>query len=134
MSFVNTLSGAKERLEPASLTVANANTDAATGTYVDLATAPATGAVVTSVDVNARGSSVDGFILFYLYDGANRYGPYGDPLQVSARTVSGSVLPWAGTWYPPGRMLKLPPGWKLQAAPRDVTSSYQVITHVTDNN
>lgn len=112
-----TPSGPRETNNIASLT--GANTDASGGTatnLADLATGATNGSWVTQVDVTAGGTTTQGQIRFFLYDGTNRI-PYGAPLNVTAAVPSGSVAAWSGTWYPPGNgLLKLPTNWKLQAA------------------
>jgi hypothetical protein len=69
------------------------------------------------VDVNAEGTTTSGAVYFFLYDGTNRT-PIGLAVLVPAITVSDTAVPFQTTWIPPNSPLRIPTGWKLQAATR----------------
>jgi hypothetical protein len=96
------------------LSVANANTDGTTGTYVTLKTAAANGSAVYSVDIFALSTTTAGKIRFFLSDGTNTR--LVDEVLVTAIAPSNTTIAFKTTWTPPSGVVAVPTGWVLKAS------------------
>lgn len=86
------------------LSVANTNRDGSTGTYVDIMTGVAAGTVVQRINIAATGTTTDGFVRVFVYDGTNAAFEFEIPVPARVPSVavvaSGlpAVLAWNYTW------------------------------------
>lgn len=102
--------GSKVTIDSVQISAANANRDG-TGTIVDAKVAGAYGSAVTSVEIQAVGTTTAGMIRAYAYNGA-AYRLLTPEVPVSAITPSATVAAFTATWAPVSA-LNLPVGWKL---------------------
>lgn len=101
--------------ELSQISVANANRDGTTGTYVDILTAGTNGTRVSKITVTAAGTTTAGVIRLFLYNGINTY--LWREILVTAITPSTTIGVWSYTLFMPGEAgLLLPAGWKLKAS------------------
>jgi hypothetical protein len=129
--IISTIIGAKPTIDRATLTTAQTDVSGATATnVVDVKTAGSNGSFINSVDAAAQGNTLTGMIIFFLFDGTNRY-PIGS-LVVPPVTVAAGTPPFIGTWFPANAPLQIPTGWKLQAATY-VTNNFALTCKGGDN-
>jgi hypothetical protein len=82
------------REDIAQVTAANTNRDGATGTYVDVVTAPTNGCRVDSIEVTATGTTTAGMIRLFLTDAGGLRRLWRE-IPVTAVTPSATVQAWS---------------------------------------
>lgn len=102
-------------VETSQLTVANANTDGVTGTYVTTHAGAARGSVVNRVDIKATGVTTAGTIRFFLSDGTNAR-LVGEVTVTAIPAIGAGVQTFSGVWVPSAGTITVPQGWTLKAA------------------
>lgn len=90
------------RTVTATISVANPNRDG-TGTLVDLATGLLSGSTVGSIVIKAQGSTTQGMIRFFYFDGVTNH--LFSETPVSAVTASGTASTFTTTAYVSGLIL-----------------------------
>jgi len=85
----------------ARLTAANTNLDGATGAYVTLFTAGANGAFFKGIKAVAEVTTTAGWIAIFKQDAGSGNVELLKVIQVDAKTVGATVMPWEGGWLPP---------------------------------
>jgi hypothetical protein len=111
--------------KPVAIT-ATANTSRTTFTTgTDLYTTAGAGFLLYGIDLVATATTTAGVIRIWLHDGTS-YFMIGEVL-VTAITPSTSVAVWSSRWTPPGRVYRIPPGYKIAVTTHNAESFNAVV-------
>jgi hypothetical protein len=105
--------GTEKTAARATLTAAYTDRDGSDAGLTTLIAGTATGRSVIGVVFKAIGSTSDGLILIFVYDGTNNI--FFDEIEVDAVTPSGTVPSFQRVWSPPVPLTLYGTGFELRA-------------------
>ena len=113
MSIAPPFKGTTQTVGQGQVTVANANYDGATGTYVTIVTGGDLGTIIERLMYKAAANTTAGMIRFFLDDLTNAR--LFAELPVAALSGSATVQLAVGLWTPPSELI-VPKGWLIKAS------------------